>query len=130
LMPNRNWTLYYDGQCGMCRKLVRVLSYLDFFGQVDWVPYQSLIILPDGMTWTDFEGAAQLDVGIGRLVEGFNAFRYLTLKLIPLLPLAAICWLPGFDRIAGPMYRWVAKHRSHSTSCELGHSKGVRVPSR
>ena len=129
-MPSKSWILYYDGRCGMCGRLVRLLSYLDFFGRVDWVPYQSLVILPDGMTWSDFEGAAQLDLGQGRFVEGFYAFRNLTLKLLPLHPLAPICWLPGFDRVAGPLYRWLASNRCRTDSCELGYSKGVREPSR
>ena len=116
-MSNSNWTLYYDGGCPMCVNLARGLSRLDFFHKVTWAPYQSLDSAPKGMTWKDFEGAAQLDTGTGGFVEGYHAFRCLTTRVLPLMPLAPICWLPGIDRIAEAFYRRIAKKRRRTTSC-------------
>jgi predicted DCC family thiol-disulfide oxidoreductase YuxK len=113
------WVFYYDGECGFCIRAVGWLYRLDLFKAVDWIPYQSLDRPPQGLTWDDLEAAAYLDTGEGRLHRGFYAFRMLTLKLPPLVPLAPLFWLPGAHLPGVALYRWIARNRHHLSACRI-----------
>ncbi len=60
------------------------------------------------MSWQDLDCAAYLYTGKGRLHEGFDGFKMLTLRLVPLVPLF---WVPGMKLLGVPIYRWIAKNR-------------------
>ena len=113
----RRWVLYYDGDCGFCGRVKRWLSRMDFFGGIEWNPYQGLERPPQGLSWNDLDRAAYLDAGQGRLIEGFYAFRMLTLRLLPLIPLAPILWFPGVNLVGETVYRWVARNHYRLSSC-------------
>lgn len=108
---NGGWAFYFDGDCRFCTNVVRILASLDLFRSVNWVPYQSLAAPPIGLSWEDLDRAAYLDTGASRLHEGFYAFRMLTLRVLPLLPLAPMLWIPGMAVFGEPVYRWVARNR-------------------
>ncbi len=63
------------------------------------------------MSWQDLDCAAYLYTGKGRLHEGFDGFKTLTLRLLPLVPLAPLFWFPGVKLLGVPIYRWIAKNR-------------------
>ena len=111
------WVCYYDGDCRLCVRTARWLSRIDFFRRVSWTPYQSLAEPPDGLTWADLDSAAYLVPGGGRLHRGFYAFRMLTLKLLPLMPLAPVLWFPGVSLVGERAYRWIADNRYHLSGC-------------
>ncbi len=124
-VPARRWTLFYDGDCGICTLLVRWLSRLDFLRRVRWTAYQTLERPPEGLTWADLSRAAYLESDGGRLYEGFYAFRVLTLRLVPLLPLAPLLWMPGLHLLGVAAYGWVARNRYRlSASCALPSAAG------
>ncbi len=133
---SKRWVLYYDGECGFCTLAVRALALADFFRVVTWTAYQELPEPPGGLTWADLDAAAYLEVrkdssGTGegteegrRLHRGFYAFRMLTLRLPPLLPLAPLLWLPGVNRLGELAYEWVAANRYRiSRKCRLKAGK-------
>ena len=118
------WVFYYDGECGFCTASVGLLARADFFRQVTWMAYQDLEAPPTDLTWEDLEQAAFLGVegkeGQSRLYRGFYAFRMLTLRLPPLLPLAPFLWLPSVHRPGEAVYGWVAANRYRiSRRCRL-----------
>ena len=113
----RRWGIYYDGDCGFCNRVKRWLSGIDFFNAIEWTPYQALQRLPQGLSWDDLERAAYLDTGQGRLYEGFYAFRMLTLKLLPLIPLAPTMWFPGMNLVGEAIYIRVARDRYRFSEC-------------
>ena len=116
--PNRHrWIFYYDGNCGFCTKVARLLSRIDIFRQVTWVPFQSLDEPPPGLSWEDLDCAAYLSTGKGRLHEGFHGFKMLTLRLLLLVPLAPLFWFPGINLLGVPVYRWIAKNRYRFSAC-------------
>ena len=128
----RSWVFYYDGDCGFCTLSVRLLSLADFFGKVSWKAYQGLNLPPEGLTWEELDAAAYLESrkreGTGgaarpnaaKLYRGFYAFRMLTLRLPPLMPLALLLWLPRVDRPGEAAYEWVAANRYRiSRRCRL-----------
>ena len=122
----RGWTLYYDGDCRLCARSVRWLSLLDFFGRIEWVPYQSLESPPPGLTWDDLCRAVYLVDGRGHRHEGFFAFRQLGLRLPLLIPLALALRLPGVSFLGFPAYRWVARNRG----CASPRGPGAAAPPR
>lgn len=117
--PQRPLTFYFDGDCGFCGWIVGRLARIDFFRQVSWTPYQSLEEPPTGLTWADLDRSAYLETGRGRLYQGFYAFRMLSLRLVPLLPLAPILWVPGVNLAGVAVYRWVARNRYRLSRCRV-----------
>ena len=113
------WVFYYDGDCGFCTRVVGWLARTDFFGKITWTPFQTLDNPPFDLTWADLDRAAYLDTGRGRLHRGFYAIRMLTLRLLPLLPLAPILWFPGTNLVGVPAYRWIAENRYRISGCRI-----------
>ena len=113
----RQWILYYDGDCGFCDHVKRWLSRMDFFHHIAWIPYQALERPPQGLSWSDLDRAAYLDTGRGRAYGGFYAFRMLTLRLLPLIPLTPIVWFPGMNLVGEVVYGWVARNRYRLSGC-------------
>jgi len=111
-----DWVLYYDGECGLCVRVKNSLARMDFFGRVAWVPSQRLDTPPEGLSWADLRRDAYLKTAQGRLYDGFYAFRMLTLRLPPLMPLAPVLWLPGVAIAGRALYRWVADNRYRFSS--------------
>ena len=107
------WLCYYDGDCGFCSGVVHLLSSLDIFSRVAWVPYQSLEEPPAGLSWEDLESAVYLERGQGRFYRGFYAFRMLALGIPPLAPLLALLWLPGVRFLGVAIYARIARNRCH-----------------
>ena len=89
------WAFYYDGDCGMCRRIIAVLSSLDVRRSITWVPFQSLNDPPGGLGWDDLDRSAYFDRGKPPLLAGFHAFKALTLRLPLLWPLAPIFLFAG-----------------------------------
>ncbi len=117
------WMCYYDGNCGFCTRVVRGLSRIDFFRRVQWIPFQSLEELPRGLSWEDLDRSAYLDTGRGGLHEGFYSFRMLTLRLLPLVPLAPVFWFPGMNLLGTVVYRWIARNRYRISRCRIVPTK-------
>ena len=116
-MTKQKWVFLYDGYCGMCVWLACWLSKLDLFHQIAWTPYQSLEEPPKGLSWSDLNQSAYLATGRGRLYEGYFALRMLSLKILPLVPIAPILWLPGAGLIGVRVYRWIARNRYRLSRC-------------
>ncbi len=91
-----------------------------------WTPFQSLEQPPPGLSWDDLDRAAYLDTGRGRLHRGYYAFRMLTLRLLPLLPLAPIFWFPGVVPAGVAAYGWIARNRYRISRCRIPTRKAGR----
>lgn len=122
----RRWVFYYDRDCGLCVQVVRVLSWIDLSSRVKWTPCQALESPPDRLNWDDLALAAYLDTGSGRLYRGFYAFRKLTLRLVPLVPLAPILWCPGASLLGVRIYRWIASNRYRLSCCPVAGPQAGR----
>jgi len=93
---------------------------MDLSGHMTWTPFHMLEQPPAGLSWEDLDNAAYLDdTGHGDLYGGFYAFRMLTIRLIPLMPLAPLFWFPGIRHIGVPVYHWVARNRYSISACHI-----------
>jgi predicted DCC family thiol-disulfide oxidoreductase YuxK len=121
----RPYTVIYDGQCGMCQRLVKRLEILDtrhdfevvssqessVLDRFPWIPQEAyaeslqLVRQRDARTW---QGAAAVEEILSRLRAG----RW-------------VSWLfsiPFGRHVADRLYRWFADHRH-----ELGCGEHCRV---
>ena len=119
---------YYDAECRFCVALARLLERLDWGRVLELRAGLDEDARRVGLTDVDLQRSAYLvspggtDVarGGGRdctVLEGFFAFRRLSL-LVPLLwPFAPLLWLPGSGLLGPRMYRWVADNRRGIFGC-------------
>jgi predicted DCC family thiol-disulfide oxidoreductase YuxK len=114
------WTFYYDGDCGFCTRVVRLMAWLDRGRRIRWVAFQSLETLPGGLTRADLQREAYIQRG-EELEGGFYSFRRLSQLLPPLWPLAPLLWFPGVNRAGEAVYAWVARNRMRlpGSTCEI-----------
>jgi acetyl esterase len=110
--PDR-WTLIYDGQCGLCGRMVRRLEGLDRNDRLDLVAYQDRSD-DSGWDWIPgdaLEEAMHLVSPDGEAWAGAAAVE----RVLPLLPggrsPSLLFRLPLVRAVAGRVYRWVAEHR-------------------
>ena len=108
---------YYDGDCGLCLRLVQRLKKLDDRGSITWTAYQSLDEPPLGISWEDLDRAAYLVSDTDEVSEGFYAIRGLLTRLPALAVLGMFMHLPGVGLIGRPLYRLVARNRKRVLSC-------------
>lgn len=111
------WNFYYDGDCGLCRRLVKWLRRMDAGRAITWIPAQSLERPPQRLSWSDLDRAAYLEAEKGVLLEGFYALRMLTRKIPFLWPLAPFLWFPGMQVPGRAAYGWVAANRYRLSRC-------------
>jgi predicted DCC family thiol-disulfide oxidoreductase YuxK len=101
----------YDGDCGLCQKVIDLLSRSPRGRRLEWRASSSLTTLPAGLTEVETDQAAWLVVAGRAPAGGFDAFRHLSLRLPLLWLLVPLFWFPGARLVGGPLYRVVAARR-------------------
>lgn len=112
----RAYTVVYDGDCGVCTRLVARLAGWDRGGKLEFVPSQASGVR-ERFPWIDppaFAESMQLIRGSdGKTWEGAAAIE----RLLDVLPRGRwIAWIfsvPLVRRIADRVYRWFARNRYH-----------------
>ena len=99
--------VFYDGDCGLCQRTVRVLQRLDTLKQLEWVDFRRTLVAIDTAR-LEHEMAATAG---GRTFFGFSAYRALSWKLPVLWPLLPLMYLPGARLIGDAVYRRIAERR-------------------
>lgn len=114
--PGRAYTVIYDGNCNVCKKLVAVLGKWDRRSELEviasqspgvharfpWIPDRAftesvqVVRTSDGMTW---QGAAAIE----RLIDALPRGRWLTW----------VFSIPFVRVVAEKFYRWFARNRYH-----------------
>ena len=101
----------YDGRCGFCvRSMVWFLAF-DGLGQIKARNFRtdpSPIV-----TDAQMEKALYLVLPDGRALPGFEAYRYVVLRVPGLWWQVPLFYVPVLSRVVGhPIYNWIASHRS------------------
>ena len=105
-------TLFYDGECGLCRDAVAVLSRWDREGRIELIPFQDAArVAQFGLPLPALAAAMHLVLPDGRVVAGADAVPELG-RLLP--GKRWLTWLfavPGVRPIARRAYAWIAARR-------------------
>ena len=105
------WKLYYDGSCSLCINISSVISILDIFNTVIWIPYQSLIVAPHNLSMRHLQGSVYLETDSGIFYKGFYAFRMLSLRVPAMMPLSLFMWIPWVNVIGEHIYSYISRNR-------------------
>ncbi len=106
--------LIYDGRCGFCLESVRRVATLDVFGRLEPIDFHGVADLRAIHPSLDRARCQSRMQGVepyGRITEGFEAFRRISVRLVLLWPLVPLLYLPGVRWIGVRVYDWVAAHR-------------------
>jgi predicted DCC family thiol-disulfide oxidoreductase YuxK len=114
--------MIYDGRCGFC---VRSMAWLLSFDGLRQVKVRNFRDDPSPVvTDAQMEKALYLVLPDGRAIPGFDAYRYVVLRVPGLWWLIPFFYLPIVSRSAGrPIYDWVASNRSR-VSALIGSTQG------
>ncbi|WP_404383855.1 DUF393 domain-containing protein [Knoellia locipacati] len=106
--------LVYDGDCGICTKLSRLVTTRLRARPTDFAvtAYQDADLATLGLTEEQCDAALQWVGADGRISSAEDAVaRALLSSRMPLRPLGALLRVPGMHSLAGVVYRWVARNR-------------------
>jgi predicted DCC family thiol-disulfide oxidoreductase YuxK len=106
--------LIYDGDCGVCTRLSRVVTTTVRRRQPDFAvsAYQDADLPALGLTPEECDEALRWVDSRGRVSSAQDAVaRVLLAGRLPFKPLGALILLPGINALAGVVYRWVALNR-------------------
>jgi predicted DCC family thiol-disulfide oxidoreductase YuxK len=103
--------MIYDGRCGFCvRSMVWLLAF-DGLGQIRARDFRSnpSPVVSDAQ----LEKALYLVLPDGQALPGFEAYRYLVLRVPGLWWQVPLFYVPVLSRLVGhPVYNWIAGHRT------------------
>ncbi|HBH97676.1 MAG TPA: hypothetical protein DDX89_07835 [Candidatus Omnitrophica bacterium] len=116
--------LLYDGRCGFCLASVARLFALDLFGRLEPIDFHGvadLRAIHPSLTREGCQSRMQLVEPYGRIAEGFDAFRRISVRLVLLWWLVPLLYLPGARWVGVRAYDWVAARRflfHRNTACQ------------
>ena len=114
-------TVIYDGDCGVCKALIKRIQMADLFAVCAYVPYQSIenfAALHPTLTQERCQYELVLAESGREVFGGFDAVRRLCFSHPPFYPLLFLFYFPGMGIIGSAAYKIFARFRS-KTSCQL-----------
>ena len=123
-MQSTIWAVeaFYDGDCPLCMREVRMIRRLDREGRIRWTDIAADGFDPSafGKTREELMTAMRGRLPDGTWIEGVEVFRRLY-AAIGLGPLVALTRLPGISHLLDLGYRVFARNRLRLTGrCESG----------
>ncbi len=102
--------MIYDGRCGFC---VRSMAWFLAFDGLAQIKVRNFRADPSPIVSDEqMEKALYLVLPDGRALPGFEAYRYVVLRVPGLWWQAPLFYVPVFSRLIGrPSYDWIASHR-------------------
>ena len=111
--------MIYDGRCGFCVRSMAWFLAFDGLGQIrirDFRTNPSPVVSD-----AQLEKALYLVLPDGRALPGFEAYRYVVLRVPGLWWQVPFFYVPVFSRLFGrPIYNWIAANRSRLSSMRMG----------
>jgi predicted DCC family thiol-disulfide oxidoreductase YuxK len=103
--------MIYDGRCGFCVRSMAWFLAFDGLGQIKL--RNSRTDLSPVVSDAQLEKALYLVLPDGRALPGFEAYRYVVLRVPGLWWQVPLFYVPVLSRLLGhPLYNWIASHRS------------------
>ena len=121
-------TVIFDGECGFCRRSIRIGASLDWLGLIEWRARSELDVAKNFPRISSEESLNRM-VSIlpdGQTRDGFFAARDIMLRLPLTFPPALLLYIPGVSLLGVPAYKWIAKNRHlfGGASCTLPQKHG------
>ena len=114
--------MVYDGKCGFCVRSMAWFLAFDGLGQIrirDFRTNPSPVVSD-----AQLEKALYLVLPDGRALPGFEAYRYVVLRVPGLWWLVPLFYVPVLSRLIGrPIYNWIAANRSRLSSWRFGSAR-------
>ena len=111
--------MIYDGKCGFCVRSMAWFLAFDGLGQIrirDFRADPSPVVSD-----AQLEKALYLVLPDGRALPGFDAYRYVVLRVPGLWWQVPFFYVPVLSRLFGrPIYNWIAANRMRLSSFRLG----------
>jgi predicted DCC family thiol-disulfide oxidoreductase YuxK len=111
--------MIYDGRCGFCVRSMAWLLAFDGLGQISIRDFRTdpSPVVSDAQV----ERALYLVLPDGRALPGFEAYRYVVLRVPGLWWQVPLFYIPVLSRFFGHrVYEWVAANRGRLSSLRLG----------
>jgi predicted DCC family thiol-disulfide oxidoreductase YuxK len=110
--------MIYDGRCGFC---VRSMAWFLAFDGLEQIRIRDFRANPSPViSDTQVEKALYLVLPDGRALPGFEAYRYVVLRVPGLWWQVPFFYVPVLSRLFGhPIYNWIAAHRGRLSSFRL-----------
>jgi predicted DCC family thiol-disulfide oxidoreductase YuxK len=104
--------VFYDGDCRLCMREVRLLRRLDERQRIRFVDIagEGFDRGSVGVTWEALMDRIHARLPDGTIIEGVEVFRRLY-AAVGFGPLVAVTRLPGVAQLLDLGYRWFAKNR-------------------
>jgi predicted DCC family thiol-disulfide oxidoreductase YuxK len=111
--------MIYDGKCGFC---VRSMAWFLSFDGLRQIRTRNFRTDPSPLVSdAEMEKALYLVLPNGRTLPGFEAYRYVVLRVPGLWWQVPLFYLPVLSRLIGhPIYNWIAANRSRLSYLRLG----------
>ena len=111
--------MIYDGKCGFCVRSMAWFLAFDGLGQIAVRDFRTnpSPIVDDALV----EKALYLVLPDGRALPGFEAYRYVVLRVPGLWWQVPLFYIPVLSRLAGdPIYNWIAANRGRLSAIRFG----------
>lgn len=119
--------MIYDGQCGFC---VRSMAWFLAFDGLQQIKVRNFRTDPSPLVGDlQLEKALYLVRGQGKPLPGFDAYRYVVLRVPGLWWMVPLFYIPVLSRLVGrPAYNWIARNRGRlSARGLLGRRANIEV---
>ena len=112
-MPREKHVVLYDSDCALCTFQMRMITWLDWFNKVEWIPIndeRSDDIAPE-LTREELREAIHCITPQDKIHRGARCVRFLGMRMPLLVPIALFLWIPGVIWVAEKFYMWVSRNR-------------------
>lgn len=116
-------TLYYDGNCGMCRRTTAWLRRLDWLGRLRFADMTRVSAEELPVSLDDAMQGIPMRTSGGKVLLGYPAMRRALLQTVLGFVPALVMYVPGVSHIGRRVYRHVAENRARNLVCETGVSR-------
>ena len=124
-MPNNQSILvFYDGNCRLCIRSMKLLRFLDWLSNLQLINYHDESLrntYASDLAFEDLDRAMHIQLPNGQRQKGYLAARRICWSLPLLWIVAPFMYLPGISQIGQKVYQRVAQKRHRCSIEGCGH---------
>ncbi len=103
----------FDGDCPLCTFQKQLLTWLDWFNVVSFVPISDARTkgIAPSISREDLLEAIHCVAIDEEIHRGARCIRFVGMRMPLLVPLSLILWIPGVIWVAEWVYQWISRNR-------------------